>query len=307
MRVTFFGSPVEAVPALRILHGSGFEITAVYTRPDRPAGRSRNPVPTPVRVAAEELGLEVKTPDSLRRPGEVAELRSLDADAFVVVAYGRILPAEALSAARLGAVNVHPSLLPKYRGPSPVATAILDGVSETGVTVMLLDEGMDTGPILRQQSMRLDGTQKCGELTARLFELGAEMLPGVLEDLESGSLSPMPQDDAIASVTSLLKREDGDIDWSQPAVQVERMVRAYDPWPGTHTTWGGKTLKILGARVDEREGDPGRVTVSNNEIIVGCGRGSLWVSRLQIEGRKAVDAREFLNGNPGFDGALLGS
>ena len=331
----FFGSPEEAVPALELVASSGHEIAAVYTRPDRPAGRSRKPRPTPVRSAAESLGMRVETPYSLRGEETQRELAACEADAFVVVAYGRFLPPEVLSMPRLGVVNIHPSLLPLYRGPSPVTTAILEGASQTGVTLMFLDEGMDTGPILQQlegasqtgvtlmfldegmdtgpilrqsDPVPLDGTEKSGELTEGLFRLGAEMLPGALNDLSSGSLLPEPQDDSQATVTRLIEKEDGRIDWSKSAIEIDRAVRAYDPWPGAFTMWDGKTLKILDTEpLAGGNGAPGSISVKDRHIYVSTGSGRLEIISLQLEGKRKAEARDFLNGNPGFDKAVLGA
>lgn len=252
LTVVFFGSPPEAVESLSVLRAAGFEIASVYTRPDRPAGRGSRLTPTAVKAWAMERGLDVRAPEDLRSRDALRRLANTSADAFVVAAYGRILPPAVLDVPRLGVINVHPSLLPKYRGPSPVQTAILDGVPETGVTIMQLDEGMDTGMVLRSSGpVPLDGTERAGELMARLFSLGARMLPGVLTDLTDGRLTPVPQDDSMASVTRLIKRGDGEVDWRRPARYLERMVRAYDPWPGVFTTWYTGTLKILDASVAE--------------------------------------------------------
>ena len=310
MRIVFFGSPTEAANALDALINEGHAIAGAYTQPDRKAGRGRTLTPTPVKTAAEAGGIPVFTPRSLRdNPDELNRLREMNADVFVVVAYGRILPPELLEVPPMGVVNVHPSLLPKYRGPSPVVTAILDGQTETGVSVMLLDEGMDTGPILAQSPpIKLDGSEKGAELQARLFKEGAAMLPAVLRGLEDGSIQPRPQDDALATVTGLLERSDGEIDWSDPAEKIDRMIRAYDPWPGTFTTWNDKTLKIVDAELSEAPPEGvGVVLVEGDNVLVGCGTGSILLKRIQLQGRQAVAAADFLNGQPEFDGATLGS
>jgi methionyl-tRNA formyltransferase len=255
------------------------------------------------------MELRVETPAGLRGEGAQRTLAAFGADAFVVVAYGRFLPPEALAMPALGVVNIHPSLLPRYRGPSPVATALLDGAAETGVTLMLLDEGMDTGPILAQSApVRLKGDERAGELTARLFEIGAEMLPAALDGLADGSLTPGPQDDALATVTRLVDKDDGRIDWARPASETERAVRAYDPWPGAFTTWDGRTLKIVEARVARAEaaGTPGQVTVRDRRIFIATGSGTLEAVALQLEGKRTSSARDFLNGNPAIENAVLG-
>ena len=308
--MVFFGSPEDAVPALAAVIDAGHTVAAVYTRPDREAGRKRQPTPTPVRVAAEARGLRVETPAGLRGAEVQETLRSLNADVFIVAAYGRILPPEVLAMPRLGAVNIHPSLLPRYRGPSPVATALRDGDAETGVSVMLLDEGMDSGPLLAQSSpVPLNGTERADELTARLFRMGAEMLPGVLDALEAGSLTPTPQDESRVTVTRLIEKEDGNIDWSLPAAEIERMTRAFYPWPGAFTSLAGRNLKILSA-VPAGEGKSapaGTVSVRERKIFVATGDGELELLEVQPEGKRPMSARDFLNGTPGLDGAVLGS
>lgn len=311
LTVVFFGSPPEAVESLSGLRAAGFEIASVYTRPDRPAGRGSRLTPTAVKAWAMERRLDVRAPEDLRSRDELRHLANTGADAFVVAAYGRILPPAVLDVPRLGVINVHPSLLPKYRGPSPVQTAILDGVPETGVTIMQLDEGMDTGMVLRSSGpVPLDGTERTSELTARLFSLGARILPGVLTDLSNGRLTPVPQDDSMASVTKLVKRGDGEVYWRRPARYVERMVRAYDPWPGVFTTWYARTLKILDVSVAEGgpgHGPPGTVFRYGDGMAVATGEGALELRRVQLSGRRAADARDFLNGHPEIVGAGLPS
>ena len=311
LTVVFFGSPPEAVESLSVLRAAGFEIASVYTRPDRPAGRGNRLAPTAVKAWAMERGLDVRAPEELRSRDVLRRLANTSADAFVVAAYGRILPPAVLDVPRLGVINVHPSLLPKYRGPSPVQTAILDGVPETGVTIMQLDEGMDTGMVLRSSGpVPLDGTERAGDLMARLFSLGARMLPGVLTDLSDGRLTPVPQDDSMASVTRLIKRGDGEVDWRRPARYLERMVRAYDPWPGVFTTWYARTLKILDSSVAEdgpSHGPPGTVFRYGDGMAVATGEGALEIRRVQLAGRRPADARDFLNGHPEIVGAGLPS
>ncbi len=308
-RIAFFGSPPDAVPALEALVSAGHEIAAVYTRPDRPAGRSRQLRPTAVKVAAESLGLRVETPGGLRQESVQQQLRDLNADAFVVVAYGRILPAEVLSIPRLGTLNIHPSLLPRHRGPSPVATAILDGEPETGVTLMLLDEGMDSGPLLAQsEPVTLNGTERTSELTARLFGVGAQMLPETLSALGAGSLEPVPQDESKVTITSLIEKSDGEVDWQQSAARIERMTRAFDPWPGAFTSFKGRNLKLIEAGIssDVTRSAPGQASVRDRRLFVSTGDGELELTTVQPEGKKPMPARDFINGNPDIDGAVLG-
>jgi methionyl-tRNA formyltransferase len=246
----------------------------------------------------------------------VRQLEQFAADAFVVVAYGRILPPDILAIPRLGVVNIHPSLLPRRRGPSPVAAAILEGDAQTGVTLMLLDEGMDSGPLLLQPSpVLLDGSERTGELTARLFEIGAQQLSSVLDMLDSGTITPRQQDESAATVTRLVEKADGEIDWSKPAIEIERMTRAYDPWPGAFTSLNGKGLKITGATLlsgadgvaaGGKSPVPGTVSVRAHRLFVATGEGELEILQAQPEGRKPMSARDLLNGQPGLSGAVLG-
>ena len=311
LTIVFFGSPPEAVESLAVLQAAGIDIASVYTRPDRPAGRGNRMTPTAVKVWASERGLDVRTPDDLRSRDTLDHLASTHASIFVVAAYGRILPPAVLDIPRLGVVNIHPSLLPRYRGPSPVQTAILDGVPETGVTIMKLDEGMDTGMILRASGpVPLDGTERTGELMTRLFSIGAKMLTDVLLDLSNGQLTPVQQDDSLASVTKMVRRGDGAVDWRRPARHLERMMRAYDPWPGIFTTWHARTLKILDAAVAEGErgeGPPGTVFQKDSRLAVSTGEGALELLRVQLQGRRGVDAPDFLRGHPEVVGAVLPS
>ena len=310
MRIVFFGSPTEAAESLESLIASGHDIAAVYSQPDRKSGRGRNKTATPVKTFATQNYLPVFTPKGLRNNVEELErLNDLNADVFVVVAYGRILPAEILQVPPMGVVNIHPSLLPKYRGPSPVVAAILESEDTAGVTIMLLDEGMDTGAILAQSTpIRLSGTEKGAALQSALFKEGALMLPYVLKGLHEGSLTPQPQDDSKASVTRLLERSDGEIDWSSSAERIDRMIRAYDPWPGTFTSWSGKGLKVLDAEISSASAlGAGVVMVVDDRLLVGTGSGSIGLRQVQLEGRQPVGAADFLRGQPDFDGATLGT
>ena len=313
MRIVFFGSPTEAVESLELLIAAGHDIAAVYSQPDRRSGRGRNKTATPVKLFAIQSDIPVFTPKGLRNNVEELEwLTALKADAFVVVAYGRILPEEILQVPQMGVVNIHPSLLPKYRGPSPVVTAILEGENTVGVTIMLLDEGMDTGPILAQSTpMRLSGTERGGELQRALFREGASMLPNVLNGLQEGTLTAEPQDDTNASVTKLINRSDGQIDWASPAEHIERMIRAYDSWPGTFTSWNGKILKVLDAQISSASASgpavgAGVVVINEGRVNVGTGSASIELKKVQLEGRQAIAAADFVLGQPDFHGGTLG-
>ena len=311
LRVVFMGTPAFAVPALRALVERGYVVAGVYTQPDRRAGRGRKLTASPVKIFAEEHGLPVFQPRSLRQDVAAArsELADLAPDVVIVAAYGLFLPDEVLRLPRLGCLNIHPSLLPRHRGPSPVATAILDGDETSGVTIMLLDEGMDTGPILAQRETRISADETAEELTERLFELGSELLVDTLDQWGREQILPTPQNNDDASVTRRLQREDGRIDWNQPADSIARRVRAFTPWPGTFTVWRGKTVKILrGSPVDGAlSGTPGTVVrLDDSTIAVLTGSGAVEVQSLQMEGRRAMSATEFVQGYRDFVGSTMG-
>ncbi len=308
MRIIFLGTPSPAVHPLRRLVEAGHEVVSVVTQPDRPAGRSGAVQPSPVKQAALELGLPVFQPETLRDAAAVERLRALQPEVGVVAAYGEILRRAVLEIPRLGYLNIHPSLLPLYRGPSPVAAAILAGDEMTGVTVMLLERAMDAGPILAQTAVPLDISARAGLLTDRLFALGAEMLVGVLPLYDSGDLVPAPQDHTRATVTRMLTREDGRFEWTRPASALERAVRAYDPWPGTWTTWNGQTLKILSASVEEHAGGeiPGTV-LDLPGLVVTAGADAVRLREVQPAGKRSMAGDDWKRGQRGLVGARLGT
>ena len=303
------GTPAFAVPVLTSLLDAGHECAGVYTQPDKPSGRGKRSAASAVKSFAIERGLRVFQPSSLRRAEVSDELAILSPDLIVVAAYGKFLPANVLELPPMGCLNIHPSLLPKYRGPSPVAAAILSGDESTGVSIIKLDEGMDTGPIVGQLETPIAPNETADALTMRLFEMGATLLVESLPAWTDGSLAAAPQDESKASVTSRLSRKDGGIDWSLPASHIALQVRAYHPWPGTFTSWQGRSLKIIEASVESEATDvvPGSVTgLSDGGLLIGAGRGALRVRRLQLEGRQPVTADEFVRGYPAVVGATLG-
>lgn len=310
--IVFMGAPEPAVAVLdavlRAARRESWTVAAVYTSPDRPSGRGRRLAPSPVRARADELGIPVLTPQRLAGPDEQARFRELGADLVILAAYGLLLPAPFLFEPRHGAVNVHPSLLPRYRGAAPVAGAILAGDNETGTSLIVMDEGLDTGPLLAQRSVPLTGAERTPELTARLFGLGGAMLEEKLPDYVAGRLKPVPQSAEGATLTRRMSKSDGDIDWREDAELIARKVRAYDPWPGTATVWEGRRLAIIAAEPLRHEGlAPGQVASVGGRMLVGAGVGALQLLRVKLEGRPETGIDEFVRGHGAFLGAQLPS
>ena len=311
LRIVFMGTPDFAVPSLRALVEAGHHVALAVMQPDRPHGRKKEPQPPPVKVAATELGIPVAQPRSLRKGPFPEQIRELAPDLAVVVAYGRIIPADMLVVPRLGFVNVHASLLPKYRGAAPIQHAIIRGESVTGITIMQLDPGLDTGDILHQVSCPVGRNMTSGELHDTLAPLGARALLETLPHLIDGTAAPEPQDDSEATLAPILSKEDGRIDWGLTAEAVFNHVRGVHPWPGAFTTWRGQTLKIHPLRELRAEGhgaaEPGQVlAVGAAGIEVACREGSVVVTELQLEGRKRMDAGAFLRGQKMEPGDVLG-
>ena len=307
IRTVFMGTPAFAVPSLRSLHAAGATIAGVVTQPDRPSGRGHRLHESAIAAEAQRLHLPVSKPDGFKRDENHAALQALRPDLLVVVAYGHILPKAVLDLPRLGAVNVHASLLPKYRGPAPVPAAILTGDTETGVTIMKLDEGIDTGPILSQERESILPDDTTATLSARLADRGARLLIPTLEAYLAGALTPTPQDGAQASRAPLLAKEDGRIEWTMPAERIERMIRAFTPWPRAYTQWNGKQLTIHRTSVEAAPPSqpPGTVLPWRGTFGVVTGNGLLRVEELQLEGRARLTAEAFLQGNRSILGSLL--
>jgi methionyl-tRNA formyltransferase len=303
LRLAFMGSPAFSVPALRALHAAGHEIVAVYAQPPRPAGRGQKETPCPVHQAALELGLPVRTPARVRR--DVAEheaFAALDLDAAVVVAYGLILPKPMLDAPRRGCLNIHASLLPRWRGAAPIHAAVLAGDAETGITIMRMDEGLDTGPMLLREAIPIGPRDTTPMVHDRLSEIGARLILRALEE----DPPAVPQPEEGASYAPKLGKEDGRLDWSQPAEALDRRVRAMNPWPGAFTSLSGEMLRVIAAEpAAGRDAAPG--TVLDDALLVACGGGTaLRLTRVQKAGRAAMDALAFLRGTPVPAGTLLG-
>ena len=313
MRLVFMGTPAFVVPVLEaLLAEAEVQVVGIYTQPDRPRGRGRTVELTPVKSAGVNLGLPVFQPASLRSARAQQELADLRPDVILVAAYGRFLPPEVLDLPPHGCLNLHPSLLPKYRGPSPVVTTILDGEAVTGVTLMQLDEGMDTGPILAQKEYPLNGDETAADLTEALFRTGAQLLLDNLEALAAGKLPAQPQDDSRATVTRKLERADGLADWTRSAVTLERQRRAFTPWPGLTAHWQDKSLRLLDVtplnRPDLAGTDPGLVvSLPSAETPAGIitADGILGLKSVQMEGRRATSIAEFLRGYPAFISSRL--
>ncbi len=312
-RILFMGTPEFAVPALRILHETrhrqGWTVVGVVTQPDRPAGRGKKLAASPVKEYALAHDLPVLQPGRLRRDAAAQEaLRALAPDLMVVAAYGQILPTSVLEIPEYGCLNIHASLLPAYRGASPITAAILDGLSETGVTMMLMDAGMDTGPMLAQATQPIYADDSTDSLSERLAEQGAQLLVETLPRWLAGEIAPVDQSElpGEASACSLVKKEDGRIDWTRPAAHIERMIRAYTPWPSAHTTWKGENFKLWRAAVIAGRAEPGRVVDTETGPAVGTGDGLLQLEIVQPAGKRAMEIRSLLNGAPDFIGSRLG-
>ena len=306
------GTPGFAVPALEQLVLNGYDVVAVYTQPDRVAGRGQALAASPVKIAALEKGLPVVQPESLKSALAVEQLASFRPDVIAVAAFGQILPESVLAIPAHGTLNIHPSLLPKFRGASPVASAILHGDEFAGVSVMLLDKGMDTGPVLARAQISISPQDTTGSITEKLAGVGAQLLLEVLPRWVKGELTPQPQDEAQATYTKRFEKEDGEIDWTLPAVELGRRVRALNPWPGGYTRWQGKQLKIIEAvpLSDEGNVDIGKVVAPGKgeaAFGVGTGAGVLGILQVQLAGKRAVTAAEFLRGQKDFAGAVLPS
>ncbi len=314
MRIVFMGTPEFAVPPLEHLVFNQYQVVAVYTQPDRRAGRGRPQVCPPVKRAAQTWNLPVVQPISLGQAEVVARLADFAPDVIVVAAFGQILPQPVLDIPSYGCINIHPSLLPRFRGASPVAAAILAGDEFAGVSIMLMERGLDTGPVLARAQISISVKDTTGSLTDKLSRVGARLLHEVLVCWLRGEITPQPQNEAEASYCGVITKEEGEIDWHQPAIDIWRRVRAFQPWPGCYTRWRGKQLKIIEAvpLPGERTLNVGRVVAltqaterSKAAFGVCTGDGSLGVCQVQQEGKRAMSAADFLRGQRQFIGAIL--
>jgi len=306
MRLLFAGTPEFAARALAALHSAGHEIVLVLTQPDRPAGRGLKLVPSAVKALAQERGIEVYQPASLKDAETQQRLRALGADAMVVAAYGLILPAPMLAIARLGAINIHASLLPRWRGAAPIQRALLAGDARTGISIMQMDRGLDTGPVLAAESMPIAADDTGASLHDKLAVLGARLIVSALARLERGELQPVPQEDAGARYAAKIAKAEAEIDWREAAAVIERQVRAFNPLPGASTTIKSVGLKIWRAGAITAAGAPGTILEAGpGGIVVACGSAALRVQELQRAGGKRLTAAQFLAGFPLVAGERL--
>ena len=304
------GTPDFSVPVLNFLINAS-SVVSVVTRPDKKVGRKQKIIPSPIKNTALDHNIEVLQPEKIKSNDDfILKIKKLQPDLIVVVAYGFILPQEILDLPKYGVINVHASLLPKYRGASPIQSAILNGEKETGVSIMLLDEQMDHGPLLAQRTITITDKDNFESLHDKLSQLGAELIAETLPEYINGEIRPQIQDETQATYCQLIKKEDGKIDWTKSAEEIERQLRAFTPWPGVFTFWDGKQLKIIKAAVYastklSMTASAGEVFKINEGIGVECGQDTLEILKLQLEGKKPMTAKEFLNGYPKIIGAQL--
>jgi methionyl-tRNA formyltransferase len=310
MKLVFCGTPQFAVPSLERLVAAGHDVQLVVTQPDRPQGRGMELTAPPVKQSALRLGLPVTQPEKIKNNEEFrVRLATIQPDAIIVVGYGRIIPGWMLHLPPYGNINVHASLLPKYRGAAPIQWAIANGETVTGVTTMKIDEGLDTGDILLKRAMEIRPEDTAVTLAPRLAEVGAELLVETLQELKQGVLERVPQDDSLATLAPILKKEDGLVDFTRSAEEIHNRLRGFQPWPGAYTHFRGRNLKIVSARlVDTAQGlGAGELRLRGDKLLAGCGGGSaLELLQLQPEGKKAMSARDFISGYRPAEGERLG-
>lgn len=315
MRIVFMGTPDFSVPALKALVEAGHQVIAVVTQPDKPKGRGKEVQMTPVKIQAMEYGIPVYQPAKVREASFVEVLKGLEADAYVVIAFGQILPKAVLELPKYGCINIHASLLPKYRGAAPIQWCVIDGERETGITTMMMDVGLDTGDMLEKAVIPIEEKETGGSLHDKLSMAGGDLILSTLKKLEEGTLVRTPQTDEGTCYAKMLTKSLGDIDWNQDAVSIERLIRGLNPWPSAYTMWNGKTIKIWAADViagreaaeflsesgvpAETGTAPGTVVCSDKRGLVVCtGGGLLSIRELQMEGKKRMDTPAFLRGYP---------
>ncbi|MDD6033738.1 MAG: methionyl-tRNA formyltransferase [Oscillospiraceae bacterium] len=305
MNIVFMGTPEFAVPCLTALVEAGYPVTGVFTQPDKPKGRGHKLQPTPVKEYALQQNIPVFQPKTLKNEEALADLRSCAPDLIVVVAYGRILPRTVLDLPKLGCINVHASLLPKYRGAGPIQWSILSGETETGVTTMYMADGIDTGDMLEKASTPIGENETADQLHDRLSVLGAQLLLSTLKKLEEGTLQPEKQDDSLATHAPMLSKEMSDLDFTRDARSLHNQIRGLSSWPAAQTVWKGKRLKVYESRLCSGRGEPGTLLDPKN-FVVACGEGAIQLVSVQYEGGKRMSGADFLRGKPGEKGDRLG-
>lgn len=310
MKLIFMGTPDYAAQSLEAIIQAGHEVLLVVTQPDKPKGRSGELIPTPVKELALKHGIPVFQPERIKRPEAVAELRKHDAEVFVVAAFGQILSQEILDMPEHGCLNVHASLLPKYRGASPIQRVILEGEAKTGITIMQMDAGIDTGDILYQKEIPIENDDDYETLSDKLSALGGQAIVEAMELLTQGKLTATPQDDSLSCYAPLISKEMGKLDFSKSAISIDRQIRSMTPWPSAFTKWKGKQLKVWKAvpeKGSEKAATPGEVTeVTKDSFAVATGEGSLRILELQLEGKKRMNTHDFLLGVKIAPGDVLG-
>lgn len=308
MKLVFMGTPDFAVPCLEELINAGHEIIGVFTQPDKPVGRKRVMTPPPVKVCAEKNGITVYQPDSVRTEEALSLMKELNPDCVVVVAYGKIIPSEMLKLPKFGFVNVHGSLLPKYRGAAPIQWSIIDGETKTGVTTMQMDDGIDTGDMLEVSETEIGENETAGELFDRLAEMGGKLIVSTLSKLEKGELTPIPQDHEKSNYAKIISKEMALIDFNMSAENVFNLIRGFNPWPIAYTIIGNKRLKVFAAeKIGSVNGKAGEVVSSDGTLTVAFGDGNgLKFTDVQLEGSKRMSATEMLKGRPIGKGTVLG-
>lgn len=312
MKIIFMGTPDYAAEALEALIKAGHEVTAVVTQPDRAKGRSGQVQCTPVKECAVRHGIAVLQPVKIKTPEAIEELKKYEADVYVVAAFGQILSKEILELPQFGCVNIHASLLPKYRGAAPINQCIIDGEKETGITIMQMDAGIDTGDILAQKKVIIEDKETAETLFDKLSQAGAKLIVEALPKIERGEITPIKQDESLVSYVKMMDKSKGRIDWSADAVSIERLVRGLNPWPSAYTSCQGKTVKIWRSDAVETAVEcteqPGTIVLVGKDFFdVACGAGNLRIYELQMEGKKRMDTKSFLLGNPWKEGMILGT
>jgi len=305
LRAVFMGTSSFALPTVRALRDAE-EVIAVITQPDRPRGRGREVAPPPVKECALDLGLHILQPERVKEPPFIAQLEELMPDVIVVAAFGQILPPAVLDVPRLGCVNVHPSLLPTYRGAAPINWAIINGETKTGVTTYLMDEGMDTGAVLLVREVVIGADETAEELGERLAHVGGDLVVEAVRGLKEGTLHPVPQDEKGVSYAPLLKKADGLIQWEEEADRIRNQIRGMVPWPVAYTIWGDKRIKVFRAKAGNGTGAPGEIISLGGGLEVACGKGSLIIEELQLEGGRSMGWEQFTRGHQLTRGERLG-